>query len=403
MTTFDPANKSAFITASGGDLTATSDAVQVNAPARIRSTTSKGDHRYTETLIGSVNAAEQLVGVCNSSLSMGGYGQYDANLTAISTNSGAVYVNGSYAGAGPTFGAGDIVSQEIDPAQGVRWRVNGGTWSSWFALPSGTDWYQLAMLTPLSAAQASQTANFGGSAFTYSLPSGAVGWDAAGGTSYTLTAAVGAFALSGQSANLLRGYLHTAAVGAFTLTGQAANLVRGYVVAAGVGAFTLTGQAALFPVGRKVAAGVGTFTLSGQAAALKQSLTITASLGVFALSGQSAAFALGKGLTADPGAFTLSGQDASLRVAKTFPAEAGAFVLTGQDATLTLVVGSGSRTLTAEAGAFSLTGMAATLILGRPVIYGPPRNDNRTIYGAARSDDLTITGPARNNSIVIAA
>lgn len=200
LTVFDRANKNPYISLTGFDLTIFSDLIQVNGQGRIRSTTTKGDNRYTETLISTVNAGEQLVGVCNSSLSMGGYGQYDAAFTGISTNSGAVYVNGSYAGAGPTFGAGDIVSQQIDPANGIRWRVNGGTWSSWFALPSGSAWYLCAMLTPLSAASARQVWKVDSSAFTYTVPSGSAGWDDTGGggtpvgradetdTAYALTA-----------------------------------------------------------------------------------------------------------------------------------------------------------------------------------------------------------------------
>lgn len=181
MTTLDPANKSSFVTLSNGDLTVTGNLIAVSAPCRVRSTTSKSDRRYTETTIGTLNSAPQYVGVCNSSLSMSGFGHGDANLTAIRED-GAYYVGGSYAGSGPTFTAGDVVCQDMDPAQGVRWRVNGGSWSSWVSLPSGSAWYFLAMVDPRSDGQASQTENFGGSAFAQAVPSGSAGWDASAGT-----------------------------------------------------------------------------------------------------------------------------------------------------------------------------------------------------------------------------
>ncbi len=178
-TVLDRFNKSQYLTVYGGDLTVESNVIHINGGARIRSTTTKSDNRYVEAMVLALNSTENLIGVCNSSLNItGGYGQYDANFTGISTNGGAVYVNGSYAGAGPTFGVGDVVSQQIDPANGIRWRVNGGTWSSWYALPSGSAWYLCAMLTPLATGQDRQVWNLGATAFAYTEPSGSVGWDA---------------------------------------------------------------------------------------------------------------------------------------------------------------------------------------------------------------------------------
>lgn len=114
-----------------------------------------------------------------------------------------------------------------------------------------------------------------------------------GATSYTLTAAVGAFTLSGQAANLRRGYLHTAAVGAFTLTGQAANLVRGKGLPAEAGAFSLSGQPAALRVALTLTASPATFALAGQDATLTYvpfsgPITLTAETGAFALNGQAA-------------------------------------------------------------------------------------------------------------------
>jgi hypothetical protein len=63
-------------------------------------------------------------------------------------------------------------------------------------------------------------------------------------TGYTMTAAVGAFVLTGIAANFLYGRVMSAAVGSFALTGIAATLARGFGILASAGSFVLTGIAA---------------------------------------------------------------------------------------------------------------------------------------------------------------
>jgi len=80
-------------------------------------------------------------------------------------------------------------------------------------------------------------ATVGWSAWTFAIhPSAAA--------AYTLTAASGSFALTGQTASLLQGYAFPAASGSFTLAGQTTGLLFGHVLSADAGAFALTGQSA---------------------------------------------------------------------------------------------------------------------------------------------------------------
>ena len=65
-------------------------------------------------------------------------------------------------------------------------------------------------------------------------------------------------------------YAMSAAVGAFALTGQSATLALCRVLPADVGAFTLTGQAATLRAGNTLDGGAGAFTLTGQSAALRR-------------------------------------------------------------------------------------------------------------------------------------
>lgn len=83
---------------------------------------------------------------------------------------------------------------------------------------------------------------------------------------YTLVADQGSYALTGQSAGALKGFLVSAAQGAYTLLGST-GLVD-LTSAAAQGAYALTGQAASLVRAFGVAAAQGVLTLSGQAVSL---------------------------------------------------------------------------------------------------------------------------------------
>jgi hypothetical protein len=188
-----------------------------------------------------------------------------------------------------------------------------------------------------------------------------------GATSYSLTASVGSFSLTGQDAGLKAAITLPSEVGAFALSGQDANLVQSFKVAADVGSFALAGQSAalLYAAGGSysLAAGAGAFALAGQVAGLKPALTMPAEAGTFSLAGQAANLAQSFSLSADAGSFALSGQSATLTYVEggvyTLPASAGSFSLSGQDATLSKTT-AGEYSLAAEVGNFALSGQDAT-------------------------------------------
>jgi hypothetical protein len=123
---------------------------------------------------------------------------------------------------------------------------------------------------------------------------------AAGGATYTLTAAQGSFSLSGQASTLQAARLLTAAQGSFTLTGQAATLKAARLLTAAQGSYTLTGQdATLTYTGAAtytLVAAQGSFALTGQAATLKASRVLSSAFGSFALTGHPASFSVSSGL-----------------------------------------------------------------------------------------------------------
>lgn len=93
---------------------------------------------------------------------------------------------------------------------------------------------------------------------------------------YTLTAAAGSYALSGQAANLLKGRVLVCAAGSYALSGQAAILQKNSVLVAAAGSYTFSGQAANLLKGSALVASAGSYTFTGQAATLTYVLTVAA-------------------------------------------------------------------------------------------------------------------------------
>lgn len=387
MTTYNPSDKSADITLSGGNLIATH--ASGGSFANVRSTTSKTSGKYYFEVTWSGGDGNNGVGVANGSASLSNYLGNDAN-------SIGWYDTGFGHPSGTTFTAGDVIGIAIDCTNGLIWYRKNGTFSGNPAAGTGGTSISLAAYYAAVAFQYSTlgagTINFGGSAFANSPPSGFSAWDAGAATNYTLTASVGSFTLSGQAAALKRGLKITAAVGAFTFTGQAATLSKGYRLTAAVGTFTLSGQAAGLRRASKVTAAVGSFTLTGQAAGLNPGKRLTASTGSFALTGQAAGFTRALKIIAGTGSFTLSGQAAGTKAARKVFASLGTFALTGQAANL-VVAGPQARVLSANAGSFILNGQSVSLIVGGA----------DAIYVGARSSSQLLVGVRPISSVYVGA
>jgi hypothetical protein len=224
-------------------------------------------------------------------------------------------------------------------------------------------------------------------------------------TSYTVQAATGTFALTGQAAALTPRTALYADQGSFTLTGQTVNLKHGYKVAGGTGIFTLGGGDVLFdrttaitaPVASQQSSASSNMRVIDLSAETRRLLgahwnepspeyeftgrtfsrrtadsaiyraqptapveplhyMMTAQAATFTYVGNDT-FGLAtahKSIDADLASFTLSGQAAGLKRGKKLPAVTGAFTLTGQDAALSYFSGN--------EGEFRTTGSISTSI-----------------------------------------
>lgn len=194
-------------------------------------------------------------------------------------------------------------------------------------------------------------------------------------------------------------YSLTAASGTYALTGQAAGLKATRKISAAQGTYSYTGQAALLRIGKLMAAAQGSYLLSGQAAALRATRRILAAAGSYSLSGQIAALRIARILLGGQGSYTLTGTAASLRATRRMAAAYGTYALAGQAAVLSKL---SDLKLTADSGAYSLTGYAAQLratrrmqaAQGTYALTGRPVTFFRGISMAAAQGSYALTGQA---------
>ena len=172
----------------------------------------------------------------------------------------------------------------------------------------------------------------------------------------TMAADYGSFAHTGQSSGLLAGRALSAAQGSLALTGQSADALAGRLVSAAQGGFSLTGQSASLITGLALSAASGSFGLTGQSASLLADRAISAAQAAFGMTGQACALLAGRLVSADQGAFTLAGQDANIGGGLILLAASGSFATTGQSADLL-----SARLVGADQGSFTLTGYSITI------------------------------------------
>lgn len=150
------------------------------------------------------------------------------------------------------------------------------------------------------------------------------------------------------------------------------NVAKG--ISAATGAYTLTGVASTGRYTRTVVGATGAFALTGVAASFSRNYRLAGAVGAIVLVGQAATFLRPGRLYADPGTFVLSGQNATLKRSRLFSAAAGAFTWTGIAATLQ---GPPYR-LVAAVGAYTHSGVSA--IFSRPKNIIDPATGNVLLY-----------------------
>jgi len=187
-TTWNPSDKSANITLSGGNLVAQGTN---GSDGGVRATISltSGKAYFEVTWLSATGGVDAGCGIATSAAVLSSMGSTALGI-ALVYQSGAIYVNGTNTGinigtnTAPLCIAVDLVNSRI------WFRIGGGNWNNSGTANPATNagGINISALFPTNAAYAAvttqnstntYTANFGASAFTQTVPSGFISWDVA--------------------------------------------------------------------------------------------------------------------------------------------------------------------------------------------------------------------------------
>jgi hypothetical protein len=171
--TWNPADKDASVSLSGGDLTA---AWSLSSQKAVRATQGKssGKHYWEITYNGATNI---YCGVGTAAAALSAYIGSEAASYGYFEDVPRLYNNGGYTSYGLSLSNGDVLMIALDMDNGKIWFGKNGTWFASGDPEAGTN----PAATGLSGAfypmasgltGSNLTANFGASAFAYSVPSG---------------------------------------------------------------------------------------------------------------------------------------------------------------------------------------------------------------------------------------
>ena len=175
-TTWNPIDKSASVTLSGGNLVATC----TGSSHAVRSifSASSGKYYWECTITNLVGYSNTGIGIANSSYDL------DTFLGLLTNAWGRWQSTTRHDGASisyPTFHTGDIISVAFDLDNGKIWWAHNGTWHDSGDPAAGTNagytgvtgtLYATCCLQDEESEPIIQTTNFGASAFSHSVPSG---------------------------------------------------------------------------------------------------------------------------------------------------------------------------------------------------------------------------------------
>lgn len=189
FTTWDPANISANLALSGGNLVATKSGAIASAHTRSLASHSTGKYYCEITATSKGTTAEtDAVGVMNGSEVFTQFLGHTAtgNLSIGYYDDGAVLLNNVSVVAMNTWTTGDVISMAVDIGASRIWfRKNAGLWNNNAGADpaAGTNGINISAITgalyagnELEKSGDIGTANFGASAYAQSVPSGFGNW-----------------------------------------------------------------------------------------------------------------------------------------------------------------------------------------------------------------------------------
>ena len=392
--TWNPSDKSSSIALSNSNLTAT-NALATWANVRVNRSHNVGKWYFEAVCPAGGGGAYWGFGwIDGSHLLDGNFIGADASFYGLSLlREAQIIAQGSHIAnfAGGTTAIGEHVGLAIDFDAGKAWFRDAAGWEGDPAAGTGNVVGFTPNITLFAAASAldcAVTANFGNSAFAYTVPAGFLAWD-----EETVRAEAGSYSFSGTAATLTiaagEAFVLPADAGSYAFAGQTAALERGYVLVAEtfipaggspIGLLlTLTGGGGSTysfsgsPVDLTITtpatldADSGSFSFAGQDVTLDRTFRVIAAAGAYSFAGQDTTLDRTFKLTAAATNYSFAGQDVTLdRTFKLIP-EAGSYSFVGSEASL-VHEAAGQTVLGAGPGSFEFSGSDASLEHGRELV-----------------------------------
>lgn len=195
--------------------------------------------------------------------------------------------------------------------------------------------------------------------------------EAAGGTTYTLTADTAAVAVAAQDVGLLHARRIAAESAAVAVSGQDASLEYSRRVAADSAAFVISAQDATLRRGRFVVADPAAYAIIASDVALRAARRLVADSLAVALSAQDVLLTYTSVVVATPGVFTITAQDIALRHGRIMTASPASIAITAPDAALRAArrIGAESSPVTINAQDVALLKVGDYAIIAEPAAF----------------------------------
>jgi hypothetical protein len=299
-TTLDSAATSTKFVLSGGNLTTTYTSSTGYGSTASQVSSGSATKIYFEAVLDADASASGFTGFGVTSSNTGFQnGDLGAGPLSIGYYSdGLVYRNAATVTTAAPFSAGHRIAIAADITARTAQVRNITTASAWSAAVTFTNAGFSAYAGFSATANGSKATFIFDGPFVGTPPAGDYAeWDSdviGGAASYTLTATTAVMALAGTTTGLFAARLLGATVGALALTGNAANLIKtavGAVLTATTGALALTGTTTnlVYTQVRSIIAQVGTLLLTGNPAGViytpLNQYTLTATPGTLVLAG----------------------------------------------------------------------------------------------------------------------
>lgn len=179
MTTFNPSDKGSSVTLSNGDLTAA-----CAVTTGVRSTTSRNAGKYYVEFTISAIAVGCLFGISKAAAAVAapGYPGADTHGRGYFSADGQKY-NGTNAAYGASWTTAHLMAFALDIDAGTLefFKDNVSQGVAFSSGIAGQTWFVHVGAGSSSGSPSTFTANFGGSAFVHTPPSGFTSWDGGGG------------------------------------------------------------------------------------------------------------------------------------------------------------------------------------------------------------------------------